>query len=128
MEADIEGSQRKVMTSSVRPVDTTLGTSGIGLRHDRTLPFAVSRAWSAPAGVYAEQWMLADPETREVLFESDVRESLIWGLQALTELSDEVTAPIELTPGSYLVVFALGALQGGELQVEAFEAPAEEAA
>jgi len=128
MEADIEGPQRKVLAARVRPLDTTLGDSGIALRNGQTLPFGVTREWSAPAGVYPEQWFLVHPETREVLFDSALRESPIWGLQGLTELSDEVTAPIELSPGTYLVVFALGGVKGGEIEVEASEPPAEEAA
>jgi hypothetical protein len=128
MEADIGGSQRKVVVSSVRPLDSRLVSSDIALRRGRTLPFVVTRAWSAPAGVYTEQWFLVDPESREVLHESVGREMLIWGLQSLTEVTDEVATPIELDPGTYLVVFSLGGLQGGELEVQASEPPAEEAA
>jgi hypothetical protein len=128
MEADIEGSQRKVVVSVVRPLDSTLGGQDIALRQGRTLPFFVGRSWSAPAGVYAEQWFLVEPSSREVLYESAVRETSIWGLQSLTELRNEVTVPIELAPGTYLIVFALGGLKGGEVEVEAAEPPAEEAA
>ena len=128
MEADIEGSQRKVVTSTVRPRDKEAGASGIAIREGRSLPFEVRRAWSAPAGVYAEQWALADLETRQVLFESEPREVLIWGLQGLTELSDEVLTSVELSAGPHVVVFLLGALKGGEVEVDVFEAPAEEAA
>ncbi|HEX2236068.1 MAG TPA: hypothetical protein VHK89_07315 [Actinomycetota bacterium] len=128
MEADISGSQRKVVVSSVHPARRAQGTRGIPLKKGRTLPFVVARSWSAPAGVYVEQWYLVDPETREVLFESDPHESLIWGLQGLTEMRDEVSAALELRPGTYLVVFALGGLMGGELEVEAAEVSAEEAA
>lgn len=128
MEADISGSQRKVVVSSVRPVRSAHGDRGIPLKNGRALPFVVERAWSAPAGVYLEQWYLVDPATREVLFESDAHESLIWGLQGLTEMRDEVSADVELRPGTYLVVFALGGLMGGELEVTAAEVPAEEAA
>lgn len=128
MEADIGGAQRKVVVAAVRPLDRAVAESGIALRGGHTLPFAVARAWSAPAGVYAEQWFLVDPSTREVLFESELRETSIWGLQSLTELTDEVVVPIDLSPGTYLVVFALGGVKGGEIEVEASEPPAEEAA
>jgi hypothetical protein len=43
-------------------------------------------------------------------------------------MHDEVAADLELRPGTYLVVFALGGLMGGELEVAAAEIPAEEAA
>jgi hypothetical protein len=128
MEADIAGSQRKVVTSSVHPARGGREAEGIMLRDGRTLPFVVSRSWSAPAGVYVEQWFLVDPTTREVLHQSEPRETSIWGLQALTELTEEVGDGLPLAPGTYLVVFALGGLMGGELEVEAAEAPAEEAA
>jgi hypothetical protein len=128
MEADISGSQRKVVVAAVRPARRAHGDAGIPLRRGRTLHFVVSRSWSAPAGVYPEQWFLVQPESREVLYESAVRETAIWGLQGLTELSDEIGEPIELQPGSYLVVFSLGGLMGGDLDVAAAEIPAEEAA
>ena len=128
MEADIGGSQRKVVASEVLPARAEHGDAGIPLRKGRTLPFTVRRAWSAPAGVYVEQWFLVDPQTREVLIESPARETAIWGLQGLTELVDDVSAPEPLVPGSYLVVFALGGLMGGELSVTASEIPGERAA
>ena len=85
MEADVSGYQRKVVTWSVRPARRGLGTSGIALRGGRTLPFIVTRAWSAPAGVYREQWFVVDPSTRGVLYEGPARDAAIWGLQSLTE-------------------------------------------
>lgn len=128
MEAELGGSQRKVVVSSVTPRDAAPGDPDLVLREGRTLPFVVTRSWSAPAGVYGEQWFLVERESGEVLFESDVRETAVWGLQSLTELRTETTAPIDLTPGTYLLVFALGGVKGGELEVEAAERSAEEAA
>ncbi|CAN5531492.1 hypothetical protein BH24ACT26_BH24ACT26_09450 [soil metagenome] len=128
MEADISGSQRKVVMMRVRPTRPAHGHTGIALKKGRSLPFVVSRGWSAPAGVYREQWFLVDPATREVLLESTAQERAIWGLQGLTELADEVTQPLELRAGTYLLVFSLGGLMGGEFEVEASEAPAQEAA
>ena len=122
MEAQISGTQRKVMTSSVRPAKLGHGTSGIPVRGGKTLPFRVERSWSAPAGVYPEQWFLVRPDTREVLHEGRVVERAIWGLQGLTEVADEVTEPMPLEPGPYLVVFALGGQMGGQTEVEASEA------
>lgn len=119
MEADIAGLQRKVVFSSVRPLRISDGDSGIPLRDARTLPFVVSRSWSAPAGHYPEAWYLVDPSTREVLYERSSGEVRVWGLQSWTELSDTVTEPLVLSPGSYLVVFALGGSKGGELPVPA---------
>jgi hypothetical protein len=52
----------------------------------------------------------------------------VWGLQSLTEYRDEVTEPLRMQPGKYLVVFSLGGIMGGQLEVEAAEVPAEEAA
>lgn len=128
MQAEISGSQRKVLMTSVRPMRAAHGNSGIPLRNGKTLPFVVARSWSAPAGVYKEQWYLVNPETREVLYESGTRETLIWGLQGLTELSDQVPAGLELPAGTYSVVFALGGLMGGEAEVGATEILAEQAA
>jgi hypothetical protein len=119
MEADINGPQRKVVASWVRPTKSVHGTEGIPIKDGRTLPFRVYRGWSSPAGHYSEQWFLVDPETKEVLHEGPAPVRLVWGLQSLTEFTDEVTEPLALTPGKYLIVFALGGLKGGELEVEA---------
>ncbi len=127
MEADINGPQRKVLMSRVRPERAALGTEGITLRDGKTLPFVVYRAWSAPAGHYPDTWYLIDPSSREVFHEGPTRDVLIWGLQALTELTDEVRAPIALAPGTYEIVFALGGLMGGTAPVEVTEAPSTEA-
>lgn len=121
MQADIDGHQRKVVMSRVRPARAAHGDGGIPLRRGRTLPFLVERAWNAPMGHYPEQFFIVDPKTRVVLYESPVAERAIWGLQSLTEVSDEVRTPLELSPGRYLVVFALGGIKGGELEVEAAE-------
>ena len=128
MEADINGPQRKIVASRIRPVKVSHGTEGIALRDGKTLPFRVTRSWSAPAGHYPEQWFLVHPQTKEVLLEGRAVTRLVWGLQSLTEFTDEVTTPIDLQPGPYLLVFALGGLKGGEVEVEAREAPASEAA
>ena len=128
METDVNGPQRGVRTSEIRPTRTDLGLEGIPFREGRALPFRVTRGWVAPAGHYPETWYLVHPETKEVLFEAPTRLANIWGLQGLTELSDEVTEPIPLSPGKYLIVFALGGIKGGETEVEAAEVPREEAA
>ena len=128
MEADIKGHQRKVIRSDVRPLKSAHGASGIALSEGRTLPFRVTRYWNAPAGHYSEQFFVVDRETREVLYEGPARDVLVWGLQSLTELVDEVREPFSLKPGTYLLVFALGGVMGAEVEVEAAEAPAEEAA
>jgi hypothetical protein len=121
MEADISGTQRKVVAHEVRPQRSTLGASGIPVTGGITMPFRVTRSWSAPAGHYLERFYLIDPNTREVLFEGPQHEVLIWGLQSLTEVADEIRAPLELPPGTYAVVFALGGVMGGEFEVEATE-------
>lgn len=123
MEAQITGTQRKVMTSSVRPARLSHGDSGIPLRRGRALPFRVERSWSAPAGVYPEQWFLVRPDTREVLYEGPSVERAIWGLQGLTNVADETTDPFPLEPGPYLVVFSLGGYMGGQVEVEAKDVP-----
>lgn len=128
MQADINGPQRKILAAGVRPLKPTHGLDGIATRDGRTLPFVVHRQWSAPAGYYIEQWFLVKPETGEVYIEGRPKESLILGLQARTELTDEVTESLPLEPGAYQLVFALGGLKGGEVDVQVIEAPAEEAA
>ena len=127
MEADISGPQRKVKVSWVRPAKAAHGADGITLRDGATLPFVVHREWLAPAGHYQEQWFLIDPESREVLYEGAVAQRFIRGLQALTAYEDVVSERLSLAPGRYRLVFALGGLQGGELDVEVAEAPAEAA-
>ena len=128
MEADVSGYQRKVVTSAVRPAKRAYGETGIALRNGKTLPFVVKRSWSAPAGVYREQWFLVDPATREVIHEAPARERMIWGLQSLTEVSDEVREPLDIAAGKYVIVFALGGLKGGEVEVEVVESQVDRAA
>lgn len=128
MEADISGSQRKVVASSVRPASRAHGEQGIAVRGAETLPFVVTRSWSAPEGTYRETFYLVDPRSREVLFEGPVREELVWGLQSLTEFRDTITEPIAIRPGSYAIVFSLGRGSGGEFPVEVVEVSEESAA
>ena len=103
--------------SRVRPVKASAGAEGIVLQEGKTVPFEVYRAWSAPAGHYPEQWFLVDPKTREVLYESKAPVRAMFGLQAPTEVTDVVVEPLELDPGTYQIVFALGGLKGGEIDV-----------
>ena len=128
MQADINGPQRKILSARTRPLKATHGLDGIAVRNGHCLPFVVQREWSAPAGYYIEQWFLVKPDTGEVFIEGPAKEALIMGLQARTELTDEVTDVLPLEPGSYQLVFALGGLKGGEVDVQVVEAPAEEAA
>jgi hypothetical protein len=121
-EADVGGAQRKVISSAVAPLRRSDGDDGIPLANGATRPFRVTRQWSAPAGHYPERWYLVAPESREVLHEGPERLVLIWGLQAPTEVTDEVREPIPLEPGTYKLFFALGGLSGGDVDVEAFEA------
>lgn len=127
-EAELEGPQIKVLEARVVPVDPSHGEWGIPLQSGTTRPFEVLRMWSAPAGHYAEQWFVVNPATREVLYESILRESLIHGLQSPTEISDRVEESIRLDPGTYHIVFSLGRWPGGELEIEAFEVPTQQAA
>jgi hypothetical protein len=128
MEANVEGHQRKIVSSEVRPRRLAHGTAGIPLRDGKTLPFRVVRRWNAPAGNYEERFYLVHPETREVLYEGSARMVLIWGLQSLTEVVDEIAEPLPLAPGTYLAVFALGGIMGGQLEVPAAEVSSTEAA
>jgi hypothetical protein len=118
-EADISGSQRKVISTMVAPLRRSEGEAGIPVRKGRTLPFRVTRLWSAPAGHYPERFYLVEPESREVLFEGPEHLLLIWGLQAPTEVVDHIDEDIPLEPGAYKLFFALGGIAGGEVDVEA---------
>jgi hypothetical protein len=117
MEADISGSQRKIMGSSVRPLRAADGTDGIKVGDGRTLPFILERSWNAPAGVYLEQWFLVGDATGEVWHISPAVERQVWGLQSLTDISEQVVDPIAVEPGAFKIVFALGGVRGGELPV-----------
>lgn len=121
MLADISGLQRKVVRSSIRPAKSVYGTAGIAVRDGKSLPFVVSRGWNAPAGNYPEAFYIVAPETGEVYYESPTRVRLIWGLPSVTDVETEVDAPVELAPGTYTIVFALGGIKGGETEVEVFE-------
>jgi hypothetical protein len=123
MEADVGGSQRKVVSSRIVPAQVSVGDQGIPVRDSKSLPFTVMRMWSAPAGHYSERWFVVDKASREVLHEGPLRDAFIWGLQSPTQLEDLVSEPLALTPGTYLMFFFLGGRPGGEVEVEAFEAP-----
>lgn len=127
MQADINGPQRKILTASVRPSKAAHGTEGIAVRDGLSLPFVVTREWSAPAGYYSEQWFLTKPDG-EVMFEGPAETRLVWGLQSRSEFVDTVHTPVALEPGGYQIVFSLDRLRGGEIDVTVTEAPAEEAA
>ena len=122
MEAEIAGSQRKVVRSSIRPLRSQHGGEGIAVRDGKTLPFRVSRGWNAPAGYYPEAFYIVTPEAGEVYYASPQMLRLIWGLPSVTDVATDVTDPIELPPGTYTVVFALGGIKGGEATVEVFDA------
>jgi hypothetical protein len=128
VEADLHGHQRKVVRAEARPAKYAFGTEGIPVRDGHTLPFVVTRYWNAPAGNYPETWYLIDPATNEVLHEGPANLVLVWGLQSLTEVTDRVTEPVGLAPGAYRIVFSLGGVKGGEVDVDAYELPAAEAA
>lgn len=119
--------QRKVVDHSVTPASRREGDAGIPIKNGRTRAFVVERSWSAPLGVYPESFYLIDPESREVLFEGRTVERDLLGLQAMTVVTERVDDPIDLEPGKYAIVFALGGVMGGEFPVEAFEV-SEEAA
>lgn len=126
--ADIDGLQRKIVRTAVRPLRPSHGTAGIPVRAGKTLPFVVERGWNAPAGNYAETWYLVHPESREVLFEGPAQVRLIRGLATITEFTDEVRDDLVLKPGPYKIVFALDGVKGAEVDVEAVEVRTEEAA
>lgn len=109
------------MRSSVRPVRGGYGVEGIPVRDGKTLPFVVSRGWNAPAGYYPETFYVVAADTGEVYYEGPTEVRLIWGLPSITDVSSRVEEPFELPPGRYKVVFALGGVKGGELDVEAFD-------
>ncbi len=122
--ADIDGHQRKIVQASVTPARRDDGDSGIALKDGRSLPFVIDRAWNAPAGIYPEQWFLVHPESREVLHEGPIHMRQVWGLLSWTEFTEQVDEPIAIEPGTYLLVFALGGIMGGQTEIEAAPAPA----
>ena len=98
-----------------------MGASGIPVRDGKTLPFVVSRGWNAPAGYYPEAFYLVAPESGEVYYASPTVTRLIWGLPSITDVESTVEEAIELAPGTYKLVFALGGIKGGEADVEVFD-------
>lgn len=121
--ADVKGPQRKVLDFMIKPVKPSQGETGIPVRGGRTLPFSVRRQWVAPAGHYAERFYLVEKDSREIVYEGPERRQATWGLQGATEKTTTITDPIPLAPGTYLVVFALGGISGGEFDVDAVEVP-----
>lgn len=119
--ADISGPQRRILSFIVKPAKQSHGASGIPLRGGRTLPFTVWRQWIAPAGHYTERFYLVDEESREIIYEGPERRVSAWGLQGATEETTEITDSLSLAAGTYLLVFALGGVSGGEFEVTAAE-------
>lgn len=126
--AEISGPQRSVLSFTVKPTKQSHGASGIPLRGGRTLPFTVWRQWIAPAGHYTERFYIVDRESREIIYEGPERLQSAWGLQGATEETTEIAESFPLAAGTYLLVFALGGVSGGEFEVTAFEIPSEGAA
>jgi hypothetical protein len=122
--ADISGPQRKVLSFKIGPAKPSQGEIGIPVRRGRALPFVVWRQWIAPAGHYAERFYLVDKDSREIIWEGPQRNQTTWGLQGATEETTTIDDSFPLEPGSYLVVFALGGVSGGEFDVDAVEVPA----
>ena len=122
--ADISGPQRKVLSFQIGPAKPSQGEIGIPVIRGRTLPFVVWRQWIAPAGHYAERFYIVDKDSREIIWEGPQRYQTTWGLQGATEETTTIDDSFPLEPGSYLVVFALGGVSGGEFDVDAVEVPA----
>jgi hypothetical protein len=122
--ADISGPQRKVLAFKLGPTKPSQGESGIPVSRGRTLPFVVWRQWIAPAGHYAERFYIVDKDSREIIWEGPQRHQTTWGLQGATEETTTIDDSFPLEQGSYLVVFALGGVSGGEFDVDAFEVSA----
>jgi hypothetical protein len=122
--ADIAGPQRRVLGFRIGPAKPSLGETGIPVKGGLTLPFFVWREWIAPAGHYAERFYLVDKESREIIWEGPQRQQVTWGLQGATEERTVIDESIPLKAGSYLLVFALGGVSGGEFDVDAFEVSA----
>ena len=120
--ADIDGDQRKLLAGVVRPVRPSYGGNGIPVVDGEAQPFVVERKWNAPAGYYPEQWFLVDPATQEIVYEGPRRRVLILGLATWTAFTDTSSGGFSVPPGTYQVVFALGDVKGGEIEVTAFEA------
>lgn len=119
--ADIAGNQRKVMRSDARPARAAYGMNGIPTKDGKTLPFVVSRGWNAPAGYYPEAFYLVAPESGEVYYAGPTVTRLIWGLPSITDVESVVEEPLDLKPGTYKLVFALGGIKGGEADIEVFD-------
>lgn len=115
------------MRSSVRPARGGHGVQGIPVRDGKTLPFVVDRGWNAPAGYYPETFYVVDADTGEVYYEAPTVVRLIWGLPSITDVSTTVADPVDLPPGKYKVVFALGGIKGGEIDVDVLDHGAEAA-
>ena len=110
------------MRSGVRPARPAHGVAGVPLKGGKTLPFVVSRGWNAPAGYYPETFYLVRPDSGEVFYAGPTVTRLIWGLPCITDVETTVNEAIELPPGTYSLVFALGGIKGGETPVEVFDA------
>jgi hypothetical protein len=64
---------------------------------------------------------------RPLLYEGPERRIRIWGLQSYSAFTDDVSESFALTPGDYLLVLALDRVKGGEVEIQAVEAPSEAA-
>lgn len=81
-----------------RPFD-----SRIVVEDGSTQPFVVERGWSGPSGSYYEIWSIR--RGTEIIYQNPTRPVFVKGIQSVTRYSDLVSAPINLEPGSYDLVF-----------------------
>lgn len=93
----------------------------IAVNDGRTLPFAVERSWSGPAGKYIEQWSIRRG-MGEILYESDPKYVFVRGIQSITTHTDRVEVPFEIDPGRYRLVFAVEGYFMGAVDIEAVSA------
>lgn len=91
---------------------------GIKLIDGKTAPFIVERGWSGPGGNYTEQWSIRRGG-REVLYKSEEKLIFVRGIQSITAYKDQVDEPIELSPGDYNLVFIVGGMFMGSVEITA---------
>ncbi|MGI8426165.1 MAG: hypothetical protein ACR2FO_03785 [Actinomycetota bacterium] len=93
---------------------------GLPVAGGTALPFVIERSWAGPAGYYWEQWSIRRGG-RDAIFTSEPKQIFIKGLQSVRTFTDRVEAPISIGPGTYNLVFIVGELFMGSVEIKVEE-------
>jgi len=109
----------ELVEAHVAPAERTY-ERGLQVVGGTAKPFLVERSWAGPAGYYWEQWSIRRGG-RDVIFTSEPKQIFVKGIQSLRVFTDRVDQAISIEPGKYNLVFIVGGLFMGSVEIEVSE-------